>query len=145
MPELLFPFWGDKRITGSKLEFHALPSFTLRWEDHPSLALGLLFTLAGLRSLLLPVTAIKISSRRAIMVSSCHCVDMRGKVQHYWNVLLLGRQRAGNIRTIITVWQRYHICHIEILLSSLSGFPNYPAQFCWIYYFKYHFKFSVRT
>lgn len=51
------------------------------------LGFSLLFTLAGLHLLLLPVTAIKISSRSAIMVSSCHCVDKKGKVQYYWNVL----------------------------------------------------------
>lgn len=146
MPALLFPVWSDKRIIGSKLVFHPVPSFTLRWEDHPSLALGLLFTLAGLRSLLLRVTAIKISSRSAIMVSSCHCVDMRGKVQHYWNVLQLGRERAGNIRTIITVWQKDHICRIEILLPSWETSQIIRLNFTgFINLFLNIFTFSVWT
>lgn len=59
------------------------------------LGFSLLFTLAGLHFLLLPVTAIKISSRSAIMVSSCHCVDEQGEVQHCWNVLDSERDGRG--------------------------------------------------
>lgn len=67
-----------------------------------------LFTLAGLHLLLLLVTAIKISSRSAVMVSSCHCADKKGKVQHYWNVLDWERQGRGedNTRADTAVWQK---------------------------------------
>lgn len=90
------------------LNWSFIPSCHLPSTEKPIL-LGSspLFTLAGLHLLLLPVTAIKISSRSAIMVSSCHCIDKKGKVQHYWNVLDSEREGRGddNTRTIITVWQ----------------------------------------
>lgn len=88
-----------------------------------------LFTLAGLHLLLLPMTAIKISSCSAIMVSSCHCVDKKGKVQHYWNVLDSKREGRGdsNTRAIITVWQSliaivWHQTNIHS--SDLHNFLN---------------------
>lgn len=54
---------------------HHLPS------TQKPVCLGLfrLFMLAGVHLLLLPVTAIKISSHSAIMVSSCHCVHKKAK------------------------------------------------------------------
>lgn len=88
------------------LNWSFIPSCHLPSTEEPILlGFSLLFTLAGLHLLLLPVTAIKISSRSAIMVSSCHCADKNGKVQHYWNVERKG-SREDNTRTIITVWQK---------------------------------------
>lgn len=99
------------------LNWSLIPSCRLPSTEKPILlGFSLLFTLAGLHLLLLPVTAIKISSRSAIMVSSCHCVDKKGKVQHYWNVLDSERGGRGedNTRTVITVWQKSY-CHSVIL------------------------------
>lgn len=101
--------WSTNRRKG--LDWSFIPSCHLPSTEEPVLlGLGSLFTLAGLHFLLLPVTAIKISSRSAIMVSSCHCVDKKGKVQHYWNVLDSERDGRGedNTRTVITVWQNSH-------------------------------------
>lgn len=98
------------------LNWSFIPSCHLPSTEKPILlGFSSLFTLAGLHFLLLPVTAIKISSRSAIMVSSCHCVDKKGKVQHYWNVLDSEREGRGedNTRAIITVWQKPY-CHSVI-------------------------------
>lgn len=78
------------------LNWSFIPSCHLPSTEKPIL-LGFtsLFTLAGLHLLLLLVTAIKISSRSAVMVNSCHCVEKNGKVQHYWNVLELEREERG--------------------------------------------------
>lgn len=65
------------------------------------------------------MTAIKISSCSAIMVSSCHCTGSGAKVQLYWNVLHSDEETVGvdNISTVINVWQKSH-CHVVILLSA---------------------------
>lgn len=91
-----------------------IPSCHLPSTEKPILVgFSSLFTLAGLYFLMLPVTAIKISSRSAIMASSCHCIDEEGKGQYYWNVLD-SEGTEGNTSAIITVWQKSY-CHSVIL------------------------------
>lgn len=111
---------SQKGLNWSFIPYCHLPST----EKPILLGFSLMFTLAGLHLLLLPVTAIKISSRGAIMVSSCHCTDKKGKVQHYWNVLDSEREE-DNTRTIITVWQKsYSRCMIQnkqILLVCITS------------------------
>lgn len=91
-----------ERINKSQKGLNFNPALHISPSTEKPILLGFspLFTLAGLHFLLLPVTAIKISSRSAIMVSSCHCVDEQGEVQHCWNVLDSERDGKGGGRII---------------------------------------------
>lgn len=115
-----------KGLNWSFIPFCHLPST----EKPILLGFSLLFTLAGLHFLLLPVTASKISSRSAIMVSSCHCIDKKGKVQHYWNVLESEREGRGedNTRTIITDWQKSYCRSVIPNKHALLQSASLPEQ-----------------